>query len=472
MTKESLLAQLASHDQQHLLDHWDNLDEAGRARLAEQIGRIDFELIDRLAKTEQTATDWAALAAQADPPVAFRLDDPHKAFSASEAREAGEAELRAGRVAAVLVAGGQGTRLGFSPPKGMYPLGPVSGRTLFQILIDQLLAVGSRYAHSVPLYLMTSPATHQETLEYFDQHNRLGLAADQLTIFCQGTMPAVDSTSGKLLLSAPDQLALSPDGHGGTLAALAECGALAEMQAAGIRHVYYFQVDNPLVQVCDPTLLGYHALSGSELSTQAIAKNDPLERVGNVVMLNGQMRIIEYIHLPDDVAQQRDEQGELRLWAGNMAVHVFDLPFLQRMAQQPDRLPLNKAHKKVPHVAPGGQEIEPTRENAYKFERFIFDLLPHARHPTVMEVAREEAFGPVKNADGPGQRDTPALARQAMSDLHRRWLAAAGRELPAETWVEINPRYAASAAELARRLQTHPPSPELWQQPRIYLEPV
>ncbi len=366
-------------------------------------------------------------------------------------RQAGEQALAAGRVGVVIVAGGQGTRLGFDQPKGMFPVGPVSGRTLFEFFADALRATSARYNVRIPLYLMTSPLTHEETIRYWSDNHFLGLPREDVRIFCQGTMPAVDAHSGKLLLAAKDSLALSPDGHGGTVAALEKSGCFDDAQARGVDLLSYIQVDNPLVSLCDANLLGHHLMSGSEMTTQVVRKRYAEEKVGNVVMVDGTVRIIEYSDLPAAAAEARGEDGGLKLWAGNIAVHVLDVPFLRRTAAAVDALPFHRAHKIVPYVDESGQEIKPEQPNAIKFERFIFDLLPWAENAFVVEVAPEEAFAPVKNADG-AAHDTPAQAKAAISRLHRRWLQSAGVEVAEGVQVEINPRFALSAEELAGKV--------------------
>ncbi|MCA9270287.1 MAG: UTP--glucose-1-phosphate uridylyltransferase, partial [Planctomycetales bacterium] len=362
----------APQQQRHLLAFWDELDVAGRRRLQEQIADVDLDLVERLYHGHEVAPDWASLAQRAESPPAFRLrPSGEERFSHDEAVARGRQALAEGRIGAVLVAGGQGTRLGFEHPKGMYPAGPVSQRTLFQIFVDRLLAVGRRYNARIPLYLMTSPATDAETIAYFAAHDRLGMPVDDLTIFCQGTMPAVDAETGKVLLSAKDSIALSPDGHGGTLTALAKHGCLKDCRRRGIEQLFYFQVDNPLTQVCDPAFIGYHLLCESEVSTQVIAKHEPGERLGVLATIDGKVQIIEYSDLPPADAARRAADGSLALWAGNTAVHVFDVDFLERVRHQADALPYHRAHKKVSYVDSAGDVVEPQAPNAIKFERFI-----------------------------------------------------------------------------------------------------
>jgi UDP-N-acetylglucosamine/UDP-N-acetylgalactosamine diphosphorylase len=312
------------------------------------------------------------------------------------------------------------------------------------------LAVGRRYGVQVPLYLMTSPATHDETVAFMAAQGNFGLPDESLHIFCQGTMPAVDATTGKILLARPGELFASPDGHGGTLAGLERSGGLAAMHDQGIEQIFYFQVDNPLVQVCDSEFLGYHLLAHSELSTQVVAKKLPAERVGNVVSIDGQVRIIEYSDLPADAGERRAADGSLELWAGNTAVHVFDLAFLERVKDDQAALPFHLARKAVPHIDEHGKLVEPKQPNAIKFERFIFDLLPAARNAIVMEVDPAQAFAPLKNAPGSGS-DSPETVQHQIVSLHRDWLRTAGLEIADEVPVEISPLFALDAFEAARK---------------------
>lgn len=415
--------------------------------LASQLNAIDLGLISQLAAGEQKATNWSELAAKAKPPTAFRADDDSNSISKNAAIDAGEALLRGGKTAMILVAGGQGTRLGFDQPKGMFPIGPLSNRMLFEFIVDHLKAVGAKYDTTIPLYVMTSPATHAETVQYFEGLKNFGLDSRQLAIFCQGTMPAVDMETGRLLRASEDSLALSPNGHGGMLDALVDSGCFAAAKEAGVEHFFYGQIDNPLVQVCDPELLGYHVLSRSELTTQVVQKADALERVGNVVDIDGQVQIIEYSDLPDEFAVKTNDDGGLYLWAGNIAVHVFATSFLEKAAKSTSALPFHLAKKKVPFVDADGKLIEPEAPNALKFEKFIFDLLPLAENAIAVEVKKSAGFAPVKNANGAAS-DTPELAMKAISDLHRDWLKANDVKVGADVKIEIHPSFALSADEL------------------------
>lgn len=447
MTLDSnILDQLHAYGQSNLAEHWQQLAPAQQATLGEQISQIDLAEIQR-AFASKTATGSAENFDQLEPPPAIRLNDAKPMISAADAYQAGEELLTAGKTASILVAGGQGTRLGFDHPKGMFPIGPVSEMTLFQIHFEKLIARSKRYGVRIPLYLMTSPATHDETIAYLESQNYFGLPAEDRHVFCQGTMPAVDHQTGQLLLSSADSLALSPDGHGGTVAALANCGALGTMQQQGIESIYYFQVDNPLADVCEPLFLGYHKLSQSQKSTQVIAKQFPEEKLGILAALDGKVRMVEYSELPTELAEATNEQGSLRYWAGNIAVHAFEVEFLQAMVETADSLPWHLAHKKVPYFDATGNMVSPDQPNAIKFERFIFDLLPSAKNALVVEVDTATTFAPVKNATG-AATDTPESVRAAISALHRAWLKQCDVNVSEDVPVEISPLLALDAEQL------------------------
>ncbi|MFK7735961.1 MAG: UTP--glucose-1-phosphate uridylyltransferase [Pirellulaceae bacterium] len=444
-------AKLKVFGQEHVLKFVEELSSVERAELESQLGEVNFEELQQLAGTTTKAVDWSALAAKAEPPPAVKLEKPHPDFPAEKAREVGEAALRAGKVGMILVAGGQGTRLGFDKPKGMFPIGPVSGRTLFQVHCDRLLAVMKRYGVSIPLYVMTSPATDAVTKEYFEANDRCGLSEEQLRVFCQGTMPAVDQATGKLLLATKNSLALSPDGHGGLVAALDKSGCLAAAKEAGIEYFFYGQVDNPLVQSCDPELIGYHILAKSQVTTQVVQKRFAREKVGNVVSIDGSVQIIEYSDLPDSAAEQTNADGSLKLWAGNIAVHVFDREFLESVVGSVSGLPFHLAHKKVPYVDDVGQNVQPESPNAIKFERFVFDLLPLAERAFVVEGDPAKVFAPVKNAPG-AEVDTAETSKVAQLAMFKGWLTAAGACIGEGVQVEIHPGWALDSQEVASKV--------------------
>lgn len=456
---------LASFGQDHVLRFWDELDPEGRNRLIGQLQRLDLPrlalLIDRLVLNASKDEALAIDPRQVEPVDVRRVPqtDSERVIR-RRAADRGEAALAAGEVAAVLVAGGQGTRLGFDAPKGTYPIGPVSGASLFQLHAEKLVALGKRFGKSIPLYVMTSPENHEATTEFFAHHDRFGL--DHVRFFVQGQLPAVDAATGKLLLAAKDSLALSPDGHGGTITALAarerpdQPSCLEEMRDRGIQTLFYFQVDNPLVQICDPAYLGLHLMAEADISFKVVEKQRPEEKVGVVVQVDGHAQVIEYSDLPTELAERREPDGGLQLWAGSIAIHCFDRAFLERLVSGGGQLPVHRALKKVPYLSESGQRVEPEAPNAVKFETFIFDALPLADRWSIVETERAIEFEPLKNATGP---DSPATVRQRLSDLFGDWLEQAGAKVlrrgdgSVPFGIEISPLFALDAAELKQKIE-------------------
>jgi UDP-N-acetylglucosamine/UDP-N-acetylgalactosamine diphosphorylase len=464
--KHELFAHLKTFGQEHLLSFWNVLSESEQNNLAAQINALDFAQIAELYARRDEPAAALMLADRADDPPAYKFSTvtdttpckTTKSITPREASESGAELLRAGKVAFVLVAGGQGTRLGFPHPKGMYPIGPVSQATLFQFHFEKVLAISRRYGQRVPYCMMTSPATHVETVRFLKDNNYFGLPADDVFIFCQGTMPAVSLDEGKVLLDSKGSIALSPDGHGGMLAAITKAdhnggaSVLAQLRQRGIDYLFYNQVDNPLVRIGSPEFLGYHCLSGSELTSQVIRKRFPSDKVGNIVEVEGRLYVIEYSDLPEAVGKQTNLDGSLKIWAGSIAVHVFNTELLDRTSQHASSLPFHYARKKVSFVdVQSGEAIKPDKENAIKFERFIFDLLPSANNAIVVEVDPPNHYAPLKNAPGAAS-DSPETVKQSISAMHTTWLAQAGAVIRHDPVIEISPLFADSPEAVAEKI--------------------
>ncbi len=457
MTATALSERLRERGQLHLLQWWDHLSPPEQQAFAAELEAIDWRLFDQIAALDAGRATAGhddspvARARRARPPGQLvrlpRSDDDRLRYAG--ARQLGLQALADGRVGVILVAGGQGTRLNFPYPKGMYPIGPISGKSLFQILVEQALARSRQAGAAIAYYVMTSDATHAETVAFFHENDHFGFNPDDVRFFVQGNLPAVDQKTGLLLLSDKGRLSSSPDGHGGVVAALARSGCLDDMCRRGVEYLYYHQVDNPLARVCDPVFLGLHLQAGAEVSTKVVAKTAAEEKVGLVVEIDGRPQIIEYSDLPADIARQRDDHGELRLWAGNTAIHLFNRSFIDRVVQSQVELPLHRALKKVPCLDDSGRPADPAVENAFKFERFVFDLLPLARSTLVVETDRQGEFHPLKNQDG---EFSPEGVRQAMSRAYYAWFCDAGVARPPDGPVEISPLVALDAAELAAKI--------------------
>jgi len=439
-----------------VLRFWDDLDSAGRAQLLAQLDDLDERFITALRARQWPPEELAAGALDEFTPLAHI---PLPGTRAEEqtwrrARQRGEALLAEGAVAALVVAGGQGTRLGFSGPKGKFPLGPISGRTLFQYHTEQILALERRFGRTLPLYVMTSPANHQETGAFFRENGYFGKEPESVRLFPQRMLPVFDPR-GQLLLEEKGKLSLAPDGHGGVLYALEHHHLLEEMRQRGIRFLYYFQVDNVLARIADPVFLGFHDEMAAEMSAKTVYKRDPWEKLGNIGLAAGMYKVVEYTELPEALKTACDDEGKLLFGQGSIAIHLFSLDFLERLMRQHIELPYHIAHKTMASVPDQGAAQAPGGLNAVKFEQFIFDAFSYASRVMVLETERRSEFSPIKNKEGD---DSPATARRDLCELYAGWLAACGRP-PQRNGdgtlafrLEISPLVALSAEQLKRVL--------------------
>ena len=451
----TLEERLKETGQEHLVDALARLDGEPRARLEAQLDDIDLMLVRRLIR-QLVRSEKQLPYAMIEPPDVIEL--PRSEGDVARDRHAlcaGREVLAENRVAAVLVAGGQGTRLGFDGPKGDFPFAPITGRTLFAHHAAKIASVRHRYGCELPWYIMTSPQNDAETRALFAKNSWFDLPQDSVHLFVQGTMPAVDRTTGRILLEAPDLVALSPDGHGGLFSALRRHGLLEDMRDRGVTTMFTFQVDNPLARVAPPEFLGHHVSGHAEMSSIVVRKRDPSERVGIVARSQGKTVLVEYSDLPDELAQARDANGDLRFWAGSIAEHAMELTLAEQVTGDGATLPFRRALKRVAYVDDEGRLITPDVPNSVKFESFIFDALPLARCVISVEVVREQEFSPIKNADG---EDSPATARRDLNREYARWLEYAGVAVPRDADgdptvdIEVDPRYALDAEELAERI--------------------
>ena len=447
---------LEACNQSHLLRHLDRLDQAQQARLLEQVATIDWDRLSGLISRYVLGRPSIDLPVKIEPPPiepAAATDPTAAEYKA--ARKRGLELIAAGKVAAFVVAGGQGTRLGYEGLKGCLEATPVTRKPLFQLLAEQILASGRRAGVAVPWYVMTSPANDVATRAFFRRRRFFGLEQKDVFFLVQGTMPVI-SLDGKVLLAKPDEPALSPNGHGGSLQALHASGALDDMAARGVEIISHFQVDNPLVRCVDPLFIGLHELRGAEMSAKALPKRSPIEKLGNFCLVDGKVTVIEYSDLPEELAQATTDDGHLRLRAGSIAIHLLNRSFVARLTEDgPCDLPFHRAEKKVAYVDEAGQLIRPEKPNAVKLEMFIFDALAMAEKVVILETLRSEEFSPIKNASGPN-----SLATSLHDQIRRAaaWLEEADIVVPRDAdgqvaaAIEISPLFADSAEELIRKV--------------------
>jgi UDP-N-acetylglucosamine/UDP-N-acetylgalactosamine diphosphorylase len=439
-------------NQSHLLRFYDELPADRQPALLDQIDALDLEsvpaLVDRYVKSYKPSDPLHDL----DPAPYYPQDptSPIRPWNREGVRAAGARLLAKGKIAAFTVAGGQGSRLGFDAPKGCFPAGAVTGKPLFQFFAEALLKAESKYGAPVPWYVMTSPLNHEPTITFFRDRNYFGLDERNVIFFPQGVLPTFDKRTGRILLADRDVVATNPDGHGGSLTALARSGALDDMQAREIEHISYFHVDNPIPHILDPVFIGLHTTApdtSAEMSSKMIAKQSPDEKVGifcvtdrchdppsaarrgeSTPMNNPRLRMIEYSDLPPDLARATGDDGRLLFLAGNPGIHVISVEFVRRLTSDDAwALPFHRAEKVVPCIDPAtGQPVQPAEPNAVKLEKFVFDALTMCRSSIILETDREE-FAPIKNAEG---ADSPASSARIQTARAARWLELAGVTIP------------------------------------------
>ena len=468
MENEPLIAAFQAVGQGQVFAHWATLSGTERAGLLAQAAEIDLPELARLNDTLVVRTsapavvDWSKLAPAPCVPLPAAGGE---AGTWAEAEALGMAALRQGRVAAFTVAGGQGTRLGFPGPKGTFPVSPLKQKTLFQIFAEKIKAAGLRAGRPLHWFIMTSHANHEETEHFFVTNKYFGLDVSRVHFFRQGRMPAVDF-NGKLLLETPATLALSPDGHGGSLRALHRSGALDLMQAEGIDTISYFQVDNPLVRCLDAAFIGFHLRARSEMSSKMVRKAYAEEKVGHFCQQAGQVVVIEYSDMPLAMQRELEIDGTLRFGAGSIAIHLIDREFARRMAAGGPgvALPFHRAEKKIATIDAQGQPVQPSKANGVKFELFVFDALPFARNSIVIETARADDFSPVKNAEG---LDSPQSSRADQLRQYARWLQSVGVVMATDPTglpqlsIEISPLFGDDATSFAERWRALPVKPAI-----------
>ncbi len=458
---------LKKHGQSHLLGFWDQLDDGQRQGLLAQIQELELAKTGLWAREFTTRSDSASRAIDFSPAPFYGA----QAVGAKQRRhyrqavEKGKRAISAGKVAAFVVAGGQGTRLGFDGPKGDFPISPVRNKTLFQIFADSIAAVSQRYRAACPWYIMTSPLNHGRTVEIFGSNDYYGLDAENVFIFQQGTLPNF-SRDGRILLADKANVACSPDGHGGSLKALARSGALQDMKKRGIEFLSYWQVDNPLINIFDPLFIGLHMLDNAEMSSKAVAKARPKEKVGNFCLMDGKITVIEYSDLPDELAERRNRDGSLTFQLGSIGIHIISRTFVEKLNTKGFSLPLHRAVKSIAHIDEQGNPVE---SDGVKLESFVFDAIPLASKSTILETLRSEEFAPTKNATGV---DSVETTKQMMVARAAAWLESAGAVVPRkpdgspDCLLEITPSFALEKEDVSAKLNY---IPKINRGDRVYL---
>jgi len=451
--ERDIFEHVKGYGQAHVFKWWNELGSESRTRLMRQIQEINFEqlagLISNLTKEASTEP------VQMEPAEYIPLpSDQEMENNRVQAQQIGEKAVQEGKLGVFTVAGGQGTRLGFDGPKGCYPIGPVTQKSIFQLHAEKIAAASRQFDTTIPWYIMTSEANDVATRDFFESHGFFGLNIDDVYFIKQRLLPVVDRT-GKLILAKKDSIFMSPNGHGGSFMAMMDGGVIEDAKKRGIEFLSYFQVDNVLIHIVDPVFVGYHLEARSQMSSKMLKKRDSYEKLGHFGKINGRLHVIEYSDMSEADMTARDDNGRLKYEAGSIGIHLIDIDFARHMIETDSSLIYHVANKKIPCIDENGHLVQPDKPNGYKFERFVFDALPEAENPIILETERAGEFSPVKNKKG---EDSPDTARQHISNYFGSWLEGAGIEIRRDNKgnvkgnIEISPLYAGSADEFITKV--------------------
>ncbi len=390
MREEELFSVLEEHGQAHVIEAYKKLDDAGKEKLAAQVERIDWSIVD-MAKQENTAQERGKL----EPLSALEVSEIEKDKTKYE--EIGLDAIRAGKVGAVLLAGGQGTRLGSDGPKGKYNIGLTKDVYIFERLIRNLLDVTGKAGCYVPLYVMTSDKNNDETIAFFEEKAYFGYPKDFVKFFKQEMAPSVDF-DGKLYMEAADSLSLSPNGNGGWFYSMAVTGVLKDVKARGVEWLNIFAVDNVLQRIADPVFVGATLDSGCVSGAKVVRKADPQEKIGVLCLEDGRPSIVEYYEMTDEIINSREADGELSYNFGVILNYLFRVDQLEEIMSQ--KMPVHVVEKKIPYIDGNGELVKPETPNGYKFELLVLDMIHMFDNCLSYEVVRDHEFAPIKNKTG------------------------------------------------------------------------
>jgi len=456
---EELKEKYTKAKQEQVFAFYDSLDVAEKATLFEQLSGFDPEHINTITDRAlnppkpKDADKQSGLEPLPDSATASILDS--KAEDIEKWYQSGLDLIAENKVGVVLMAGGQGTRLGSSAPKGCFDIGLPSSKSLFQIQAERIRKIeqlarkkaghGAEKKVVVPWYVMTSGPTRGPTEKYFQEHNYFGLQKENVVIFEQGVLPCI-SDDGKILLESKGRVAVAPDGNGGIYQALVTSNVMADMRKRGIEHVHAYCVDNCLVKVADPVFIGFSASKDVDIATKVVRKRNATESVGLILLKNGKPDVVEYSEIDKETAEAKDAKQHdiLKFRAANIVNHYYSFRFLESIPEWAHKLPHHVARKKIPYVdTEKGTTVNPEKPNGIKLEQFVFDVFPmlELNKFACMEVKREDEFSPLKNAKGTGE-DDPDTSKRDIMQQGTRWVQAAGAIVVSEgdeTGIEVSP---------------------------------
>lgn len=456
--KETLLKHVSEHGQDHLVQFWDQLNEAEKKHLSDEILAIDFGEINRFyQKVVANKQDKASKVDALMQPVPKELKGSYQQSSADQLKVYEKNGLQAvsqGEVAVLLLAGGQGTRLGVNYPKGMYSVTLPSKKTLYQLQAERILKIQNLAEKEfsskgiVTWYIMTSEHTQDSTINFFKSHDYFGLDPANVKFFEQNNLPCL-TNEGKVILDEKHKLSKAPDGNGGLYRALAKQKIIDHMFERGVKYVHVYCVDNILVKMADPVFIGFCIEKNANCAAKVVKKAFPEEAVGVICKVADRFQVVEYSEISADTAKELDSDGELKYNAGNICNHYFNTEFLNILCKNHEHeLKHHVAEKKIPYINESGERIAPHTPNGIKLEKFVFDVFPFSTASwakgnfAIWEVNREDEFSPLKN-DDKAKKDTPTTCRNDLMNMHYRWLLTAGAKFNLKEsevpMVEISP---------------------------------
>ncbi|EPS43191.1 hypothetical protein H072_2828 [Dactylellina haptotyla CBS 200.50] len=446
--------------QGHVFNFYDSLPNPDKLTLFTQLSDIDPVRTSKLAEEALNpvkTTDDAKPHIEPLPTVACASTLDSTESDLTKYYNEGLELIASNKVAVVLMAGGQGTRLGSSDPKGCYDIGLPSKKSLFQIQAERISRVqtlseehkgvkkGIKVA-LIPWYIMTSGPTRKPTEQYFENNDYFGLEKSQVIFFEQGVLPCI-SNEGKIILESEAKVAVAPDGNGGIYAALDKSGILKDMATRGIEHVHAYCVDNCLVKVADPAFIGFSALKNVSIATKVVRKRNAKEPVGLIILKNGKPDVVEYSEIDKEMTEEKDSGNSelLRFRAANIVNHYYSVSFLNTIPEWSHSLPHHIARKKIPYLdVDSGEQVKPEKPNGIKLEQFVFDVFPMIplNKFACLEVAREDEFSPLKNARGTGE-DDPDTSKKDIMMQGKKWIMKAGGHIVSESadndGIEVSP---------------------------------
>lgn len=433
---EDLRIELKKYGQEHVLQFWNELSDHEQEELLCDLQDINVAEVTLFFKRaiaslteDQTKLDDRMQPIPSESHGAVTRAKPEELECY---REEGLRQISQGAVGVLLMAGGQGTRLGVTYPKGMYDVGLPSQKSLYRIQaerirrLEELAYEFSGKQSSITWYIMTSEATMEPTRKYFENNNYFGLKEENVVMFEQGLLPCF-TFDGKIIMDKKYKISKAPDGNGGIYRALRDRSILDDMDKRGVKYLHAHSVDNILVKVADPVFIGYCVNRGADCGAKVVEKANPSEAVGVVCKVDGKFQVVEYSEITQKTAERTDNDGRLTFRAGSICNHFFTSEFLHKVAEEYEQyLTLHVAKKKIPYVDTDGEHYKPEKPNGIKMEKFVFDVFSFAENFVTWEVRRDEEFSALKNADGVSKKDTPSTAKQDIYHLHYRYILEAG----------------------------------------------